>query len=96
MKNTEKTFVVNKPKFKHSFHWQTMAEKRDFNAFVEKYEIVIHANLDAGMYGNRKIHWSSDALTSGQILVGSGYESLHGAKSYYFSSDDKPLEKESN
>ena len=96
MRNTEKTFIVNNFNFNYRFHWQTMAEKREFDAFVEKYEIVIHANLDAGMYGNRTIHWSSDALTGGQILIGSGYESLHGAKSYYFSSDDKPLEKESN
>ena len=95
MTNTEKTFIVSNFKFYHSFTFSNASEKQKFNAFCEKYEVVVHGVHHVGLYGNKEVHWSSDALTGGQIVVGSGYQSLHGSHNYIFSSNDKPLEKES-
>lgn len=97
----EKTFIVGKiPPFEYTIHYQTASEKRKFDEFMKKYEIIIHADLaldlDNVRHGNREIHWSSDVLTSRQVLVGKAYRSHPsvGFHSFRFTSNDKPLPKE--
>ena len=44
-------------------------------AWLADNNVTIHAIRDAGMYGNRLVHYSSPTLTNGEIRIGSGYES---------------------
>ena len=56
--------------------------------WIEKNQITIHSVLDAGMHGNRHVHYSSPVLTGGVIRNGHGYESLSGHHQTVFSDDD--------
>lgn len=67
------------------YMWRQHDQCREW---MEKNQITIHSVLDAGMHGNRHVHYSSPVLTGGVIRNGHGYESLSGHHQTVFSGDD--------
>ena len=78
--------------FYKNFVWSSHAEKKEYNAWVLENGVEIVRDLDGGMYGNRIIIWKSDKLTNGELVKGSGYQSLHGSTTRTFSSEDKRVD----
>jgi hypothetical protein len=61
----------------------------DYAAWLAEHSVTIHAIRDAGMYGNRLVHYSSPTLTNDEVRIGSGYESTSaGCHSVSFNSSD--------
>ena len=79
-------------KFYKSFTYSSYGEKKEYDAWVLDHGIEIVHDLDGGMYGRRIIIWKSDKLTNGELVRGSGYESLHGSTTRTFSSEDKRVD----
>ncbi len=76
-------------KFYKSFTFCSYDEKKEYDSWVLENGVEIVRDLDGGMYGRRIIIWKSDKLTNGELVRGSGYESLHGMTTRSFSSEDK-------
>ena len=79
-------------KFYKSFTYSSYGEKKEYDAWVLDHGIEIVHDLDGGMYGRRIIIWKSDKLTNGELVRGSGYQSLHGSTTRTFSSEDERVD----
>ncbi len=75
--------------FHEEFKFRNVEEHKLMQNWMDKFDVQIVDDKDAGMYGNRYVFWKSSILTNNKIVKGSGYNSMHGTYTRTFTSNDK-------